>query len=191
MYAPIVLLRAAIPGCRRWENIGLGGGRSGDVRCYINNTHTHIFMYDDVFCRIEWAPLFTAPWTGSPDGRVPITAAPTVRAPLCVCVCVHLWMCVDANAERERERCSPPHLCAFQPICLQGMPYVCVCVCVDGVRVSQRRHTVRHQCDIPSKASSEPFTHKGECSVCSSGGLARPRSLGLSQMAPRRRWLDL
>lgn len=127
-------------------------------------THTrilYIFMYtDDVFCHIEGALLFTAPWTGSPDGRVPITEAPTAMPPLCMCVsvcaCMYSSMNVCKCKYREGERERDVHLrnCAhFLAICLQGGP----CLCVDGVRASQRQHTARQKCDIPSKASSEPF----------------------------------
>ncbi len=85
-------------------------------------------MYaDDVFCHIEWDLLFMAPWTGSPDGRVPITGAPTVRAPLCMCMCSS--MNVDRCKYIERERESNDPLCVGVHFCL----YVCragpMCVC--------------------------------------------------------------
>lgn len=79
-------------------------------------------MYaDDVLCHIEWPLLFTSPWTGSPDGRVPITAAPTVRAPLRMCALfsVNVYRC--KYTEGERVRCSSLYLSVF----LQGRPCVC------------------------------------------------------------------
>lgn len=131
-----------------------------------------------LYCHIEWVLLFTAPWTVSPDGRVPITAALTVRAPLCAracvctCVCVYRATCEHANIRRR-----------FR---LQGRLRVCAgsWLCVYEVRASPR-----HRCDIPLKASSERLPTK-ESAAQGSGGLAGPRSLGLTHIALRRScWL--
>lgn len=112
-------------------------------------------MYaDDVLCHIEWPLLFTSPWTGSPDGRVPITAAPTVRAPLRMCALfsVNVYRCKYTEGERDVPLC----ICLY--FCRAG--HVCVLVFEDGVRANQRQHELRHQCDIPSKPSSELSPYK-------------------------------
>lgn len=167
-----VLLRASgtwqpQAGYRGRENIGL---RSGDVPCSIRNTHTCTCKHTLAYCIYLCTPMMSSATSRGlyclrPPGQGLQMAGclllrPLLRCPHCACVClcalacIHLWMCVNANTGRERERDVHLRNCAhFLSICLQGGP----CLCVDGVRASQRQHTARQKCDIPSKASSEPF----------------------------------
>lgn len=82
-------------------------------------------MYaDDVLCHIEWPLLFTSPWTGSPDGRVPITAAPTVRAPLRMCALF------SVNVYRCKYRGRESKMFLFVFVCISAGQAMCVCSCL-------------------------------------------------------------
>lgn len=120
---------------------------------------------------------------------------PLLRCPHCACVClcalacIHLWMCVNANTGRERERGT------FTSVIVRiSCLYVCRAgrVCV-WTGLGRARGNIQPDKSVTflQRPHQSLSPYKGECSVCSSGGLAWPRSLGLSQIAQRRCWLDL